>query len=441
MERTTVAGRIVYGIAGVCSGCLVASSAQGQSYSLRGLDPVAGRQASWAYRITESGVVLGCTESNAFGASRPVRWEGAVIDLNITAPPPFPWYDQGWAIDGDDEGFIVGTLYYHPEAAYRPFSWRAGQTSHLALLPGSSSGQVNGAYGGEIAVGFCHNVVGGTAEGHTACIWRTPHEPGPAWVAYALPDLGGGHGVATAVRNHRIVGWSRNAGGAQRACIWSGPGPVPAGPFDLGTLGGDRSWAWGLNMLGDIVGMSETSGGSVHGFFRTGQPTGVMHAMTPLPGHENSTAQDVNDGGLVIGWSYTGPNPFANPLPSARATLWRGGQAFDLNAMIPQGSGWVLRQAWSINNAGAIVGVGEFGGHPRGFVLLPCYANCDGNTIAPSLNVDDFTCFINRFAAAQSLPAQHQLTHYANCDGSTISPVLNVDDFTCFINAFASDCP
>lgn len=32
---------------------------------------------------------------------------------------------------------------------------------------------------------------------------------------------------------------------------------------------------------------------------------------------------------------------------------------------------------------------------------------------------------------------------YANCDGSTIPPILNVDDFTCFINQFASGgaCP
>jgi hypothetical protein len=30
---------------------------------------------------------------------------------------------------------------------------------------------------------------------------------------------------------------------------------------------------------------------------------------------------------------------------------------------------------------------------------------------------------------------------YANCDGSTTEPVLNVEDFICFINAFAAGCP
>ena len=61
----------------------------------------------------------------------------------------------------------------------------------------------------------------------------------------------------------------------------------------------------------------------------------------------------------------------------------------------------------------------------------PCYANCDGSTTAPLLNVGDFTCFLNRFAAGDG---------YANCDGSTAAPVLNVGDFTCFLNRFAAGC-
>jgi hypothetical protein len=70
-----------------------------------------------------------------------------------------------------------------------------------------------------------------------------------------------------------------------------------------------------------------------------------------------------------------------------------------------------------------------------------CYPNCDDSSAPPLLNVDDFTCFINTFAVAQTLPHAQQVGHYANCDGSTTAPVLNIDDFTCFINAFAAGCP
>ena len=61
----------------------------------------------------------------------------------------------------------------------------------------------------------------------------------------------------------------------------------------------------------------------------------------------------------------------------------------------------------------------------------PCYANCDGSTTAPILNVNDLACFLNHFAAGDT---------YANCDGSTTPPVLNVLDFSCFLNEFAAGC-
>jgi Zn-dependent metalloprotease len=58
-----------------------------------------------------------------------------------------------------------------------------------------------------------------------------------------------------------------------------------------------------------------------------------------------------------------------------------------------------------------------------------CYANCDGSTQQPVLNVGDFVCFQSRFAAADP---------YADCDHSNS---LNVADFVCFQAAFAAGCP
>ena len=61
----------------------------------------------------------------------------------------------------------------------------------------------------------------------------------------------------------------------------------------------------------------------------------------------------------------------------------------------------------------------------------PCYANCDGSTAAPILNVNDFICFQQKYAAGDS---------YANCDNSTAAPVLNVNDFICFQQKYATGC-
>jgi hypothetical protein len=75
---------------------------------------------------------------------------------------------------------------------------------------------------------------------------------------------------------------------------------------------------------------------------------------------------------------------------------------------------------------------------PGGVMGVPCapgetcYANCDGSTVAPVLNVNDFICFQTKFAEQDPC---------ANCDGSTVPPVLNVNDFICFVNKFGNGCP
>jgi hypothetical protein len=58
-----------------------------------------------------------------------------------------------------------------------------------------------------------------------------------------------------------------------------------------------------------------------------------------------------------------------------------------------------------------------------------CYANCDCSTAPPALNVNDFICFMGRFAASDP---------FADCDASG---ALNVNDFVCFQNEFAAGCP
>ena len=85
------------------------------------------------------------------------------------------------------------------------------------------------------------------------------------------------------------------------------------------------------------------------------------------------------------------------------------------------------------HDAGTLAGGGfELAGGYWGFIEeRACWVNCDNSTIAPVLNVLDFSCFLNKFAAGEA---------YANCDESTVAPVLNVLDFACFLNKFAAGC-
>jgi hypothetical protein len=161
---------------------------------------------------------------------------------------------------------------------------------------------------------------------------------------------------------------------------------------------------------------------------------GGMENLGVAPGHSWSGAYGVSgDGAVVVGGG-------GDPTSGALATLWTGSLGMvDLNTYLPtlgiDLTGWRLRYAQGISPDGrTIVGDGIHNGAPEGWVAvlgLACYANCDRSTGVPALSVQDFACFLNRFAGGDS---------YANCDGSTAAPVLNVSDFLCFLNAFAAGC-
>jgi hypothetical protein len=164
-------------------------------------------------------------------------------------------------------------------------------------------------------------------------------------------------------------------------------------------------------------------------------------ALGALPG-AMSVARAANwDGSVIVGYSLQ---------------VWDGGWVWTpqagmvrISSLVPQGvipPGYFMDFPNSVSFDGLTIA--GYADNPQymyeAFVLrLPssaCYANCDGSTAAPILNIDDFTCFINEFAAAGALPPAQQVEHYVNCDNSTAAPVLNIDDFTCFINSFAAGC-
>ena len=79
--------------------------------------------------------------------------------------------------------------------------------------------------------------------------------------------------------------------------------------------------------------------------------------------------RDINSAGLVVGSSSIDPVEM-----DSRAALWDGDTITDLNDMIPDDSGYTLRAASGINDAGQIVAVGRPNDDDtvsRGFVLNP----------------------------------------------------------------------
>jgi probable HAF family extracellular repeat protein len=162
---------------------------------------------------------------------------------------------------------------------------------------------------------------------------------------YDLGTLGGDVSEAYGINDSgQIAGASRNSSGSIAAFLYSN-----GSMHDLGTLGGNGSAAYGLNATGQVVGQAELGGNlTYHAFLYT---NGVMADLGAL-GEKTSVAVGINNAGQVVG-SYVLPSGLGN-----HAFLYTGGVMQDIGD--PNG----YSSAYSINAGGQVVGESQLIGGP-----------------------------------------------------------------------------
>jgi probable HAF family extracellular repeat protein len=153
-----------------------------------------------------------------------------------------------------------------------------------------------------------------------------------------LGTLGGGDSGASAINDSgQVVGYAHAADGLAHAFLYGGSTMT-----DLGTLsGGNHSYAYDINNSAQVVGASWIdTGGTYHAFRYSGS---TMSDLGTLGGIA-SVANGINNGGQVVGWSYTASG-------TRRAFRYSGTTMSDLGTLGGDGS-----EARDINDNGQIVG-------------------------------------------------------------------------------------
>jgi len=313
-----------------------------------------GGDSSEALDVNTGGQVVGWS-ATAGGQNHAFLYRaGAMTDLGT-----LPGGTSSVATAINDLSQVVG---YGGINAYGPmfqeymqgFIWRDGSMQSLGALYCPCSFNVR--YGTSAAY---HINIGGAAVGDSETYRGKTVRHAFLWRDGVMQDIAGAGSTSIS------YAYGINAAGQvvgsydDRACLWDN-----GTRRDLGTLPGHASsTARAVNSLGQAAGESVAGTGlESRAVLWDGASTRDLGALT---GDPSSRANDINSLGQVVGRSGSMDGVVS------RAVLWQAGAIIDLNSLIPPGSGWELKVAYGINDAGQIAGSGLHGGLRRAFLMSP----------------------------------------------------------------------
>jgi probable HAF family extracellular repeat protein len=196
-----------------------------------------------------------------------------------------------------------------------------------------------------------------------------------------IGTLGGEFSYAWDINDQGVItGEASTLAGEVHSFRWTSAG----GMIDLGTLGGPRSVGRSINEGGQIAGESQTRNGATRAF-RFTEGVGMIDLGTL--GGSKSSAYGINDAGQVVGESDTGFVIETDTIVQGftlfgtHAFLWTAGSAMlDLGHL-----GGGDSRAEAVNNHGVVVGGSELpNGTSHAFRWTSGEGMIDLNTLLPS---------------------------------------------------------
>ncbi|MCH7721690.1 MAG: hypothetical protein IH988_12005, partial [Planctomycetes bacterium] len=304
-----------------------------------------------AYDINDFGVVVGlggagpCPPDGGHG----LAWfNGVMTDLTATSDgAPF---SAVWGISRD--GTVVATGLGGEHVVFV----RDGVGIEIDPPPGWEQNSyprgINES--GTMIVGSCWSPGNGM---HAPAVYWT--EDGSAVAIDLLPDMpeGSSAGAYDVNDSGVVVGYNSYGVDGSRGFIWAG-GVVTELVNTL--LEGGHLGAYAISNSGFVAGAADTPDG--HRAIRYDMNTGEMIALG------SGVAEDVNDRGDAVGYSFTG---------GVHAMLYKDGEAIDLDPFLPEYMDGT--DAFAINRYGWIVGEAYVYNPDQywGWLLVPLYDKGD----------------------------------------------------------------
>ena len=318
-----------------------------QSYILIDLGTLGGNY-SVATGVNDQGQVCGYSSlpPNNF-PTHAFLWSGTMIDLGVLGG----YFSYAEAVN--NLGQVVG------KSNGEGFLWENGVMMDMDTPYGQSSeandinilAQITGRKNS-------HAYIWEDGDWDMLEVW-----PACSWsVGYGINDSGQVAGSISCSQTSRAVLWDNGKA------------------INLGVYPGDyHSWAYDINNQSQIVGASRDVPGN-HAVLWDGEE------IIDLGVGDGSLSQAlaINDAGQIVGWFGDGYENYTH-----RAFFWEDGVMTDLNELIPEDAGLLLKEAYDINLSGQIVGWGlNSEGFGHAFLLDPCIGadlDCDGSVGAADL--------------------------------------------------------
>jgi formylglycine-generating enzyme len=335
-----IRGRVVYQVQfaalASCLGIAISASAAPLQYTITDLGALEGG-FSRGLGINASGHVTGHF-STADAEIHAFAYDGIKHDLGTLGGT----FSSGYGINAS--GHVTGQSSMSGDAEF-----------HAYLHDGTMHDL--GTLGGSLSFGWDINQ-NSHVTGWSDTVQNSKHAFLYDGTMHDLGTLGGTESMGFAINSGgQVTGFAHLDGDtAGHAFLYDGT------MHDLGTLGGTFSSGYGINASGHVTGVSAIAGiYPSHAFLYDG----TMHDLGTLGG-VSSEGWDINAHGYVVGQSATVADTEVRPFLYNHEF-----GMIDLNLLIDPLSGWQLREAHAINDAGQIVGFGFHDGKGHAYLLTP----------------------------------------------------------------------